>query len=100
MPEHSNPQASGDRWTHPHLRALGPMACGWREYAESVVPSSVSHETMLLIGLGYYAGAAHALGQVMSCDDDGLRDTAEDLADELLDETDRLLAEVLDAAAR
>jgi hypothetical protein len=76
-------------------RALGAIVRGWAVYAEDVLSADSCEHTTALIRLGYYAGAATAIAEVMAASPDKRQETAEALAAEILDETDRAVLAVV-----
>jgi len=73
----------------------GTIDAGWREYAETVVSRTENDGVRLLIQLGYYGGAAQALGMLTPENTADWPEIVAALALEVCDATDRLLLATL-----
>jgi hypothetical protein len=71
--------------------APGAIERGWREYNATVLPSAEDEGVRFLARLAYYAGAAHALGQLSADDEEGWAPIVAALAFEVMNETDKLV---------
>lgn len=74
---------------------LPAMERGWQEYAAQALGPTTDERTVTLVHLGFYAGAVHAVGLLLSKEPETWPEMVDAMATEVLDETDRLLLEAV-----